>query len=363
MKYVTIFNLENKKNWRFILVVIICLMMTGTIGLFFNLEKQPEPATKVGIIQQNEFRLLSKAAIQDQIHFFVTKLESSEKKLGYTAIAGYKIYSAKEADTLLRIYQAIDRRLDYLNYGDANFNLKQWDGYDFDQAGVRPYNLAQVNQILSELAKRVPPALLRHLKIFLLPYSIKDIAGLGGAGYDLISAYPASESSAQAVEALRVTLVHEIGHHIHLSFMPENSRQGQKLWNRFLKICGGTWHGPGQVNTKAWNDSSEETFAEYFRMLFGGKNQPFFGDITLGDPRTNPAEARKLIQFVKDLAGERSKVKYQSPWLPDDGLFFWEIQNQLLLILWLLLGSGMTAFIVLKSRDNKKPVQPTYFSL
>lgn len=339
MKYSSVFNTntdpQNKLRLKLILL-FICVIMVGISGLFLS---RTWPKNQVGTGEafqpQSDFRLLSKAAIQNQIRFLVKRIESSEKNLGYTGIKGAKIYSAKETDVLLRLYQAINWRLDYLNNGYCNFNLKQWDGYDFDQAGVRPYNLVQVNQILFELASRVPPALLRQLKIFLLPYSIKDVAGLGGAGYDLISAYPASESSAQAVEALRVTLVHEIGHHIHLSFMPENSRRGRARWNQFLKICGGTWHGPGQVNTKAWNDSSEETFAEYFRMLFGGKNQPFFGDITLGDPRTNPDKAKKLIQFVKNLAGEKSKVKYRSPWLPDDGLTFWEIQNQLLFGFWL----------------------------
>lgn len=318
MKYGIVSNTKNKKRLQLMLAIITCFIMLGTIGLFYY-ESRPNPVTNTeNLQQQNEFRLLNKVEIQNQVRFLSKQIVSAEQKLGYTAIQGYKIYSAKETTELLQLYQAIGLRLHYLDYGNCNFNLKQWNGDLFAKTKSQPYNITQVNQILSELAGKIPGSLLKQLKIFLLPYPIKDIAGLGGAGYDLISAYPVSETLAQANDDLKVTLVHEIGHHIHLSFMPENSVRGKELWNQYLKICGSKWHGPGAVNTKAWSNSSEETFAEYFRMLFGGKEQPFFGDITLGDPRINPHKAERLRQFVKNLAGEKSKVKYSSPWLPDD---------------------------------------------
>jgi hypothetical protein len=361
MKYGTGFNTENKKIWPFMVVVITSFIFVGTIGLFYY-EKRPNPLTNTEVQQQQiKFTRLSKAAIQKQVLFLANEIASSEQNLGYTGIQGYKLYSAKETAKLLEMDQALGLRLHYLEQGNCNFNLRQWNGYFFNKIKSQPYDITQVNPLLSELAKKIPGSLLKQLKIFILPYPIKDIAGLGGSGYDLISAYPASETLSQANDDLKVTLIHEIGHHIHLSFMPENTIRGKELWNQYLKICGGKWHGPGAVNTKAWSNSSEETFAEYFRMLFGGKNQPFFGDITLGDPRINPHKADRLIQFVKNLAGEQSIIRYSSPWLPDTGLYFWESQNWLILILWLFLGTVITALNILKHRYNKMPWRPTYF--
>jgi hypothetical protein len=284
----------------------------------------------------------SRVEIVTQMNRIMAEIARIEKTEGATGEGGYVVYPARTTSKLLALYQALDSRLTYLNSGKMPPNRKQWDGYALADTKSKPYTTAQVMKVMAELqANGVPGKLIKGLHIFLLPNSIPDVSGLGGAGFVLISApTDSTKTDADMAADLAVTLEHETGHHVQMRFMPKGSPDGDALWRDYLAIRGGTWHGPGAVNTKGWSDSSEETFAEDFRMLFG-KDQPYFGDVTLGDPRENPEQAGRVKNFIIQLEKQQTIQSYHSPWMPKGmSLVFWNQQDVLISFMWACLGAG-----------------------
>lgn len=302
--------------------------------------------------------ILSKADIVKQIDQLVIETGRLERNGGIAGEGGFIVYSPQTTAKLLALYQALDLRLSYLNSGELSQNSKQWDGYLLTKTNAKPYSTAQVMKVMAELkANGVPANLVKQFHIFLLPKSIPDISGLGGAGFTLISA-PADAGEPGSEGDLAVTLDHEIGHHIHMSFMPKGTTVGEKYWQRYLALRGGVWHGPGQVNTAKWGSSSEETFAEDFRMLFG-KDQPYFGDVTLGDPRNNPEQAGNVKNFIIRLGNQQPGQQYASPWIPAGmSLTFWNRQDILLTMMWV--GLGTAGFTINRKRVQNKQVLEWY---
>lgn len=286
---------------------------------------------------------ISKYEITLQLKQLSDEIGALEKGGVRSGPLGVRIYAPDTSARLFQRYQAAQMRLAYLNEGMAALSdqTRRWDGYRFVAGRNRPIQVAEIRTALHDL-QRYPWAanFLSGIRIFLLPYTIPDVSGLGGAGYNLLSALARSDKTADsATLQTGVTLYHEIGHHLHLSMMPENTAAGRNLWRQYLKLRGTAWHGPGKVKTAAWSESSEETFAEDFRMLFG-KDQPFYGDVALGDPRSDPAKAARLRQFMAQLAARPVLSPYQSPWLPDAAsVAFWRLQPLLILLLWLTLGA------------------------
>jgi hypothetical protein len=152
----------------------------------------------------------------------------------------------------------------------------------------------------------------------------------------------APENKDKSPEQLQVTLLHELGHHIHSRFMPFTAGLPGNLWDDYLGIRGSEWHKAGAVNSAAWSDSSEETFAEDFRLLFG-KNQFYYGDISLGDPRDNPETASRLRKFILGLKGRSSYEKVKSPWIPDR-LDFWLNSQYCIFFGWTVMISVIAVF-------------------
>lgn len=299
------------------------------------------------IATKSKFQIVTEV---NQVAFTIHKLE---RILGKTGAQGYKIYTAKETEQLIKQYQILSVLLHYLNWGDYKTSVSQWEGYSFISENNKPYERDQIVRIMNELAySKVPQSFVANLRIFLLPYVIPEVSGLGGNDYILLSARAIAEDLID--NQLSVTLYHEIGHHINFIYMTKDTLQGQKLWSKYLRIRGGTWHGPGNVNTKAWGESSEETFAEDFRMLFG-KDQPFFGDLALGDPRSDSLGIKDEKQFMINLVTKKAKHNYRSPWIPEQGLWFWQIQEQLLISLWIFVGVGILAVNDLKKLRSPKP--------
>lgn len=290
--------------------------------------------------------LESKAKIVRQMEVIKREIKSFEKDNGKPGTAGFKVYSAEETAILLNYYQELRIDLEYLNRGRTT-TIKDWEGYTLDKKGKAAYGKEEAFQILTELFKtKLPSAFLSDFRVYLLPSGIPEISGLGGAGFAIISAPEVKEKS---TEQLRVTLLHELGHHLHSQFMPLQNPKSNSLWSTYLRIRGGEWKGPGKVNTAAWSDSSEETFAEDFRMLFG-KSQPYYGDISLGDPRANPKTASKLKKFMLSLKSQPVSESYKSPWIPE-GLQFWLDSQIYILIGWSVIAIGM--FIILSSAKPK----------
>lgn len=303
----------------------------------------------------------SKSRIVAEIRQLTSEVAAKEEQMGQSGPGGYKVYSPRESAELFGLYQGISIRLDYLNHGRVTEEPDQWEGYTFDTGNNVPFTTTEVQQAIASLAPaQLPPVFLKNLRIFLLPYSIPEVSGLGGAGYLMLSASPAGLDLID--NQLTVTLYHEIGHHVHMQFMPENTTEGRKLWREYLAIRGGTWHGPGKVNTAAWSNSSEENFAEDFRMLFG-KDQPYFGDMALGDPRVHPREAAALRTFIKNLGRKRMEPVYQSPWIPQGNRFFWEFQTELLAGLWIILtiGYGIVYRHYQQGRKDRQDSKPMVY--
>ncbi len=296
----------------------------------------------------------SKAEIVAEINHLRNQIIDLEAESGVSGKEGFTVYPAAVSSRLYSLYEALSLRLHFLKTGANRISSGQWEGYPFLKKNDHGYTVADAFAVIADLKKNgVPDNLLQNLHIFLLPYSIPEISGLGGAGYTLIGA--AAEISS---EQLAVTLNHEIGHHIHLSFMPEGDEEGKANWERYLRLRGGDWHDPGEVNTAAWSNSSEETFAEDFRMLFG-KNQPYYNDLALGDPRDNSRQAGFLKEFMVSLAQEPPKEQYSSPWIPRAGeVSFWRLQSLLITVVWVFLGiSGL----VLKSQARPERISPKLF--
>ncbi len=312
-----------KQFWRQAIPFIV-------IGLFVALSLW-QPASPVAAVT-------SKAKIVAQLNHLVKEIKQAEQTDGESGPAGIKIYNQQTTTVLFEKYQSIRAKLDYLNSGQTVNAAADWAGYSFNGAAPN-FTTTQVQQALAEFVPGLPSKFFNDLHLFLLPEAIPDVGGLGGPGYVLLSGQTDPQYLTDA--ALRITLYHEIGHHVHLSYMPTMPVLPalSAQWDAYLKLRGGSWHGAGTVNTQAWSNSSEETFAEDFRMLFG-KDQPFLGDIRLGDPRTQPRQAQAVKQFILQLATKKPAVGYRSPWLPEE-LAFWQLQPQFIAGLWLLLGLGL----------------------
>lgn len=329
----------NERKNHFIIAALfaafICIFLLYQ-GVFQNRSRIYPPVS--GDAFQRTAAATSKARIVEEIRQLTREVADKEERLGQSGPGGYKVYSPRESGELFSLYQAITERLDYLNHGRFTIESAQWDGYAFDTGDNVPFTTTAVQQAIAALdPANLPPVFLKQLRIFILPYSIPEVSGLGGAGYLMLSASPAGVDLID--NQLTVTLYHEIGHHVHMQFMPENTAKGRELWREYLAIQGGTWHEPGQVNTAAWSSSSEENFAEDFRMLFG-KDQPYFGDMSLGDPRVHPLQASTLRTFIKNLGRERFNQAYQSPWVPTGSVVFWQLQTGVIVGLWFVLAAG-----------------------
>jgi hypothetical protein len=291
---------------------------------------------------QSRITIKSKAEIVAELNQTISAIHKMEQNFGGAGPQGYKVYAPAETGQLIKKYQDLLKFDHYLNTGNWKIDIHQWEGYSFIPYNNKPYEPAQVRRALDALlVNKVPDSFVDHLKIFILPYAIPGVSGLGANGYILLSARDVHEDLIE--NQLPVTLYHEIGHHVNFTYMPKDSIQGETLWKKFLQIRGGTWHGPGAVNTKSWAESSEETFAEDFRMLFG-KDQPYFGDLTLGDPRVKPEKAVKEKRFIINLATQKADRNYQSPWIPGGRLWFWRIQDWLVICGWMLMSLAIIGY-------------------
>jgi hypothetical protein len=338
-----------KRFWASLIMVgllmgLITLNITNHYSLG-NIKKR-RSVMEMGY-EQSRVAMKSKAQLVIELNRTIARIRVLENTLGKTGPQGYKVYAPRETGQLLKGYRELTLLVHYLNRGVWKTDyLNQWEGYPLVSGANKPYDYNQVFKSMNDLiAEKVPSKFIAHLKIYLLPDVIPDVSGLGGSGYILLSA---QDLKADLIgNQLPVTLYHEIGHHVNFTFMAKDNARGEKLWAQFLRIRGGTWHGPGNVNTKAWGESSEETFAEDFRMLFG-KDQPYFGDLALGDPRFDPYNATKEKQFIRALAAEKDRTGYRSPWIPEEGLLFWQNQGPLLIGGWLLLSLSILCVRILQ---------------
>lgn len=175
---------------------------------------------------------------------------------------------------------------------------------------------ARARAVLAGLA--VPASAARGFRVYLLPFSLGDLSGLGGPGFAIIAAEPADERLIP--NQLEVTLAHEFGHHLHLAGMPRDTAAGRARWVAYLRLRRLPWREDGRVKTKAWAHSPEETFAEDFRLLFGGAPADEEPAATLaGDPRRNRSLSSGLRTLMKDVARAMPPVRPE-PWPKEAGV-------------------------------------------
>lgn len=295
----------------------------------------------------------SKAEIVKELKRIKEQIEQVEEVNGQSDAVGFKVYSPKESAVLLKYYKTLRSGLEYLNHG-VIADIKDWEGYLWSEKERTYYRSEEAIRVLKELEEsHLPPEFLAGFRVYLLPVGIPEVSGLGGTGFAMISA---PENDDKSFEQLRVTLLHELGHHIHSRFMPLMTGLPSPLWGEYLKIRGGKWRNAGDVNTVAWSDSSEETFAEDFRLLFG-KNQYYYGDLSLGDPRNNPETAMRLCRFMLDLVNQKRLGKVSSPWMPKE-LKFWLNSQYYIFLGWMIIFAGLGAFLYRSRRDGKENYSP-----
>ncbi|MGE5585298.1 MAG: hypothetical protein ACM309_07185 [Bacillota bacterium] len=178
---------------------------------------------------------------------------------------------------------------------DALYRLN--DGTPLYEAD--PSRLPQVDEVVSTLRSMdLPRAAFEGYRVYLLPFSMGDVSGLGASGYTLVGA--AASGREVIANQVPVTVAHEFGHHIQLGAMGGTYRDNPAGWRRYMGLRGiPEWTVDGKVNTRAWAKSPEETFAEDVRVLFGppAASQEPYGT-AYPDPRNDPDLAAGLREFI-----------------------------------------------------------------
>jgi hypothetical protein len=97
------------------------------------------------------------------------------------------------------------------------------------------------------------------------------------------------------------TIAHELGHHIHMTLLGSTYEENPKGWDEYMRIRGiPKWTAGGDVNSRAWFESTEETFAEDVRVLLGtGQAASVPHGTAYEDPRANRVMAEELKVFIR----------------------------------------------------------------
>ncbi|MGE5623661.1 MAG: hypothetical protein ACM3UP_01395 [Methanocella sp.] len=167
---------------------------------------------------------------------------------------------------------------------------------------------------------KLPAAAFSGYRVYLLPGSLGEVSGLGGAGYSLLAAEPLTERLVANQAASTAT--HEFGHHLSLSRLGGHLKEAPQGWGRYLKLRDiAAWREDGLVNTEDWARSPEETLAEDVRVLFGdaeAASLPY--DSAYPDPRRNPVLRQQVEGFLRQLAAAAPRQPVDpspAPWLDD----------------------------------------------
>ncbi|NPV53800.1 MAG: hypothetical protein HPY71_09800 [Firmicutes bacterium] len=187
-----------------------------------------------------------------------------------------------------------------------------------------PQKYAQVSEVARALNEiDLPDEAFIGYRVYLLPYSMGNTSGEGGPGYSIIASEPAGVDLIP--NQVYLTVTHEFGHHLHLTYIGEDYASNPMLWRKYMDIRGiPRWSSDGEVKTAAWKNSPEEAFAEDVKVLLGGREAREDAYLAgYGDPRTDPAKAKRLAAFFRQLVstgtGRESyalaRGAHRSPWL------------------------------------------------
>lgn len=217
---------------------------------------------------------------------------------GEPAERGYVIIPPGQAGQLHLLSTSIDARLQALRGGrtaaTGHDALRYYAGYPLSKSPGIFVQAEEIRAVLDHLD--VPDRVLRGYRIVLLPFVLQDTAGLGSRGQAVLGAAPANRSN--PAERAAYTIVHELGHHIHFTYI---DGRNPKLWDEYMAVRGiKEWVPSGPVGTDAWSRSVQETFAEDFRLLFGPPAARSLSHGTeYGDPTRDFEQARALRSFLR----------------------------------------------------------------
>ena len=213
---------------------------------------------------------------------------------GPSAIAGLTIHGPEE--TLRDFCVAQDGKLWLILPGGSRHELvtsisdpaiiNQGDG------SFHPFEETQVHAAIAALRTSIAPL---HAEVFLLPYPRR--AGLeSAAGPGLILLSPGVRPLTPQHQ--HSEFVHELGHLVHFSRMPEAA---VAEWSRYRRLRGITDESV-YCASAPHADRPHEIFAEDFRALIGGTLANYSGTIE-NHTLAAPATVAGLEEFVRTVAG------------------------------------------------------------
>lgn len=216
---------------------------------------------------------------------------------------GFEIVPASAAGQLHLLDVAIDSRIAALtnswSHADGEVRLMEFYDYPIDaERQVQEVRPEEVEAILG--AVQVPASVFNGYRVVVLPFALEKTAGLGTAGEAILGAAPATTGVSPHRTAY--TLLHELGHHVHFTYMDGNAQEDD-LWHEYMDLRGiEAWTESGTVDSAAWTFSPQETFAEDFRMLFGDRSARHFPHATAyGDPTSEPDGGEAVRAFILKL--------------------------------------------------------------
>lgn len=218
----------------------------------------------------------------------------------------FHVYDTDATGWLHVLYKAVDVRKNLLTshldpsvVDEANINELPDGTPLYEAAPGKAQKVEEVAQTLGGMT--LPPVVCRDYRVYILPFSLGEISGLGAKGYMLLGAPPANCTVMENQTAF--TIAHELGHHIHMTFLGATYEENQEGWDEYMRIRGiPVWSADGDVNSRGWFESTEETFAEDVRVLFGTEQAASWPHGTVyKDPRQDPAVVERVREFIDTL--------------------------------------------------------------
>lgn len=216
---------------------------------------------------------------------------------------GFHVYDTDATGWLHVLHKAVSIRKNLLAFHqDLSFvervNINELpDGTPlYEPASGKAPKIEEVVETLAGMP--LPPEVFRDYRVYILPFSMGEISGLGSKGYMLLGSPLLNCNVMENQTAF--TVAHELGHHIYMTVLGTAYEENPTGWDEYMRIRGiPKWTDTGDVNSRGWFESTEETFAEDIRVLFGtcqAASEPH-GTI-YKDPRQDPVVAERLKEFI-----------------------------------------------------------------
>lgn len=322
------------------------------VSLAARIGKESMPNTVAGLQlwYQQDKAYLSNSGRRDfgqEITLLTRELKLLESRPDYRDSSGFSVYLPITSGRIHLLSAGIAAR----QSAGASYPFDELLGHTLKMENPTQYpDLGRVVRTLKGLD--LPKEAFEGFHVYLLPYSMGEANGYGGNGYAFLAAAPSNETLIS--NQLEVTLVHEFGHYLSFRFMDRNTAQGRALWDKFLKIRGITWHDAGEAGSKAWGLSSEEVFAEDFRVWMGKSvvGSGYFGDLAYPEPNTG--KGLLLRHFFAELPKQTPSAGVD-PWLNlDKEILFAQLNWEP----FLFGAAGSIGLAVLILANKKRPLRP-----